>query len=176
MIKQAMLRIMCGIKADHKYGVLQNKFNQQDIDNMIYDINNKATTYQHPCARIVLQLHDEIILEVHKSIVGDICNILRYAMENIIDDSSVSFPVNIKQGHNLSDMQEVVKESKLVVVSQHGNHTSINYENDNADNISQSSVVSSCSSIDDHTWNKDVSTQVKQAMDKYKLYIKTYNP
>ena len=120
MIKQSMIRIISGINSIHRNnGIYKQKLIQlnlqHDMNDISRDSNGRCITYQHPLVRIVGQLHDEIILEVMN--VPDIMNmtytVLRYAMEHVVADSKVQFPVNIKQGNNLGNMIDVTNNNSM---------------------------------------------------------------
>eukprot|EP00808_Paulinella_micropora_P004705 g65508.t1 len=70
-------------------------------------------------ARLVLQVHDEIVLEVPKDQVPEVSALLKDCMENVLLDAKVRFPVQIKQGVNLGSLVlvENVPESTDAVTS-----------------------------------------------------------
>lgn len=62
----------------------------------------------NPAARMVLQLHDELIFEVHENYVEKIAFLVKDKMENSTH-LKVSTPVKIKIGKNWSDMNVYLK-------------------------------------------------------------------
>jgi len=73
-----------------------------------------------PRAQIVMQIHDEIVLEVEKGPVSDSTALLvRTAMEGALQDDTIPFPVTVKRGPNLGSMQTISlpKASPSIVAS-----------------------------------------------------------
>ena len=56
-------------------------------------------------ARMLLQIHDELIFEVHKSRLHEVANLVRSEMENVIE-LSVPLAVTVKVGENWYDVEE----------------------------------------------------------------------
>lgn len=59
------------------------------------------------CVFLILQLHDEIIVELPARLSSHVQQVVRSAMESVIPDASVPFTTNIKLGVELGNMQAV---------------------------------------------------------------------
>lgn len=63
-------------------------------------------------ARIVLQVHDEIVVEAHRSVADAVIHIVRECMETLLlDQSRVPFPVTVKVGPSLGELVEAPASS-----------------------------------------------------------------
>jgi len=60
-----------------------------------------------PLVVVLLQLHDEIIVELPRRLVPQVAALVRRSMEHTISDAEVPFPVTIAVGRNLGDMHEI---------------------------------------------------------------------
>ena len=64
-------------------------------------INIHEKTVDDHCIKMILQVHDELVFEVHKEKLEEATELIRTAMENVnIPDSSVPFKVDIGIGKN----------------------------------------------------------------------------
>lgn len=73
-------------------------------------IGLRAAIRQDPDLRcsvwLILQLHDEIILELPENLTDRVATLIRVVMENVIPTASVPFTTNIKIGREgLGDME-----------------------------------------------------------------------
>ena len=56
-------------------------------------------------ARLCLQLHDEIVVEVEATWVDLVAPLMRKAMEGIMPKAAVPFPVSVKAGRTLGQLE-----------------------------------------------------------------------
>ena len=67
----------------------------------------RSTPSLHGSVWLVMQLHDEIVLELPERLTHEVAEAVRSVMENIIPESGVAFPVHIKIGHAMGSMHDL---------------------------------------------------------------------
>ena len=58
-----------------------------------------------PSVWLVLQLHDEIVLELPRRLAAEVEDVVRQVMSQVMPESDVPFPMNIKMGNTLGHME-----------------------------------------------------------------------
>src|SRR6476660_3465171 len=100
MVKCALLRIMAGFAADDRL-VASCKWSEDVPEHVMPHYTR--TTFQHPHVRVLMQLHDEIIID---------------AREDVVVGADVRFPVNVKVGKTLDQLETMIKAGTIKQSSQ----------------------------------------------------------
>lgn len=67
----------------------------------------RSTPSLHGSVWLVMQLHDEIVLELPERLKHEVAAAVHAVMENVIPTSEVAFPVHIKVGSALGSMHDM---------------------------------------------------------------------
>lgn len=108
MVKRAMIRIQ---KALYPSCTAETYSNSQ--------LTSKpaAGADTPPVADMVLQIHDEVVMEVPLEHFDRVCGIVRQAMEGVLPSANVAFPVNLKYGPRLGSLQALPPASSQTTSS-----------------------------------------------------------
>lgn len=63
-----------------------------------------------PCVWLIMQLHDEIVVELPTRLFHVVSQLIRSVMENIIPTASIPFTINIKVGPALGSLTDITHQ------------------------------------------------------------------
>jgi hypothetical protein len=178
MVKCALLRIMAGLAAD---SVLQDQAQWDDTIPEYITPYWTRTTFQHPHVRILMQLHDEILIEAREDLYAHVISIVRNALEGVVRNAAVRFPVNVKVGKSLDQLETIIKASKvkqnagtIIDLSQYRNtdNTNMNVNSTQSNSSNVAGAISSSQSSDESVLMRTCDRSVVQAMNRFQIDIK----
>lgn len=165
MVKSAMIRILAGISLDER---LQKSAAASDgsPEMPMHTATGVCVTFQHPTARILMQIHDEIVMEVRQDLVSHVITIVRPAMSAVLRGAAVQFPVNVHVGQRLGQMDAIIKTGQYKRLDADGEIV-----------LTQNSVnVSQQSELSEDSVNRRCTTPVLNAMNQYQIDVRNYTP
>ncbi len=69
------------------------------------EVHNEITKLQNPAIKMILQVHDELVLEIPKNAVSETSALLKKTMEGVVK-LRVPVKVEVKTGHNWGEMEK----------------------------------------------------------------------